>query len=210
MSLIKKNAVLNYTSLLSPVIYHQGRLISLDELLKTVAYLQTKVPEFQYCLNLYEERYYFLLGFLLTLKQKKISLFPSTITAHVLEQLKNNYDDILVLCDEDEIAQGMHSAEFLKFDLKALVKDFKLEQDNFMFDKRISFPEIDVQKEVAIIFTSGSTGQPKPYKKQWGDLVFAAAHLAENFLSDSDRNSADKSAKKKITALLATVPAQHM
>lgn len=258
MSLIKKNSVLNYASLLSPVIYHQDRLISLDELLKTVDYLQTRVPEFQYCLNLYEERYYFLLGFLLTLKQQKISLLPSTITLHVLEQLKNNYDDILVLCDEDEIAQGIHSAEFLKFDLKAFVKDFTSEQHQlqgsvaqksntqdqlldksprpinfpavvlqtfspanktvgflfaqgcFMFDESISFPEIDLQKEVAIIFTSGSTGQPKPYKKQWGDLVFAAAHLAENFLSDSDSNSADKSAKKKITALLATVPAQHM
>ena len=220
MTEIKKNSVLNYACLTSPVVYHQGRLISLDEILRTVDYLAGKVPEFQYCLNLYEDRYYFLLGFLLTLKQHNISLFPSTITAHVLQQLKKNYNDILVLCDRDEAA-GILSDDVIKFDLKALLKDFESEakHPHHYIKKTIDFPAIELQQEVAIVFTSGSTGQPKPYSKQWGDLLIAAGHLAENFLTDSDNYSnnysnnypnKNQSENKTITALLATVPAQHM
>lgn len=211
--------VFNYASLDSPVVYHQGRAISLGQLLQTVDFLAEKIPEHQHLLNLYEERYYFLLGFLLALKQHSISLFPSTITAHVLAQLKENYADILILADSDTIAAG-----FNQCDLKALINASDLHNQTASQSSsgqsgrqaaKTDFSAIARHRQVAIIFTSGSTGQPKPYTKQWGDLVAVADYLAEVFLSDSpatDSSAAKKSIlnKAEISALIATVPAQHM
>lgn len=183
-------AAFNYASLESPVIYHQGKIIKLGELLDTVDYLSTKIPAHQHILNLYEERYYFLLGFLLALKQQSISLFPSTITAHTLAQLHENYADILVLSDDSEIAAAL--------DLKALLKGSTQQKS-----QTSHFPEISLQQTVAVIFTSGSTGQPTPYKKLWSDLVTTSHLLAEQFLLSEHSHH-------QLSALLATVPAQHM
>lgn len=206
--------VFNYASLDSPVVYHQGHAISLGQLLRTVDYLAEKIPAHQHLLNLYEERYYFLLGFLLALKQQSISLFPSTITAHVLEQLKENYADILVLSDNDAIGPGFNHCN-----LKTFIKTSDLRNHTFSQPSSKScvrhgpeadFSAIELHRQVAIIFTSGSTGQPKPYIKQWGDLVAVACYLAGVFLSDSSAADKHTSNKATISALLATVPAQHM
>jgi len=190
--------VLNYASLESPVIYHQSKIITLGELLHTVDYLSKKIPPHQYILNLYEERYYFLLGFLLALKRQSISLFPSTITTHTLTQLTETYNDVLVLTDNHKNSESLYDENFKALDLKVLINESVNKKST-----AVSFPEISLKQTAAIIFTSGSTGQPTPYKKLWSDLVTTSHLLAENFLDSG-------STHKKNSALLATVPAQHM
>ncbi len=212
--------VFKYASLDSPVVYHQNRVISLGELLQTVDYLAAKVPAHQYLLNLYEERYYFLLGFLLGLKQQTISLFPSTVTTHVLTQLNDNYDDLLLLSDlKPEHEQSYE--EFQVFDLKGLLEETDFHHalaSQSLSDKKLwaIIPEIQLSRNIAIIFTSGSTGQPKPYIKQWNDLLISTRHLTQCLFSDKsthdgvDTHTNKSTGKKSISALLATVPAQHM
>lgn len=190
--------VLNYSSLDAPVILHQGRIIRLGELLHTVDYLSEQMPAHQYVLNLYEDRYYFLLGFLLALKHKTISLFPSTINTNTLAQLKETYHDVLVLTDNHKNSEALYCETFKAFDLSALLPESIPAQS-----QTIAFPEISLQQIVAIIFTSGSTGQPIPYKKLWSDLYTTSGLLAEKFLSADD-------SQEQHSALLATVPAQHM
>lgn len=205
----KAYPVFKYTSLNSPVIYHQNRAISLGELLESVDYLCEIIPVHQHLLNLYEERYYFLLGFLVGLKQQSLSLFPSTITDHVLCHLSSQYSDILVLSDKKT-----SPAQFENFDLKDLLKDMDF-SDYSSTGKAIEqshsskilavLPDISLTREVAVIFTSGSTGEPKPYIKQWGDLTVAAQHLSEQLFINTSLSE-----ESILHALLATVPAQHM
>ena len=244
--------VLNYASLASPVVYHQHRAISLGELLQTVNYLCEKIPAHQHLLNLYEDRYYFLLGFLLGLKQQSISLFPSTVTTHVLNQLYANYNDLLILSDL-KTDQEQSGKKYQSFDLKELLKDTDFRHtvaaetssgSETSSDKETSsgketssnkeassekqsdqallsfIPDIALNKRVAIIFTSGSTGQPKPFIKQWNDLLIPARHLTERLFLDQHKieqkaeqktdKTSEASPKKVLHALLATVPAQHM
>ena len=201
--------VFKYTSLDSPVIYHQNRVISLGELLETVDYLSGIIPDRQHLLNLYEDRYYFLLGFLVSLKQQSLSLFPSTITDHVLCHLSSQYSNILVLSDKK-----MSPAQFEIFDLKDLLKDIDFSEysstgkatGQSLSSKTLAvLPDISLTREVAVIFTSGSTGDPKPYIKQWRDLTVAAQHLSEQLFINTSL-----SGESILPALLATVPAQHM
>ena len=190
--------VLNYPSLDSPVLFHQGRIISLGEILYAVEFLDEKLPQHQYLLNLYEDRYYFLLGFFLGLKRQSISLFPSTVTTHVLEQLNQTYNDILLLSEQSQKQEG-----FQHFDLIQLLNSeaFQLKAYSHVETETI-LPPVEANREVAIIFTSGSTGQPKPYHKVWSDLVQVAELLAQEFLYEAGH--------KTSSAILATVPAQHM
>jgi len=198
--------VLNYDSIDSPVMYHRGRVISLGELLLTVDYLARQLPPHKHLLNLYEDRYHFLLGFLLGLKQQSISLFPSTVTPHVLSQLQHDYDDILVLAHT-----GNKQGDFQHFDLGALLAEAEFYPD--ILPRQLSqhatdqslktiIPDVELTREVAIIFTSGSTGLPQPYSKQWGDFIIIARLLADKFLSERGHNLS--------AAVIATVPAQHM
>lgn len=191
-------AIFNYPSLHSPILFHRGRVIHLDEFLQTLHYLDKKLPHHQHLLNLYEDRYYFLLGFCLGLKRQSISLFPSTITSHVLTHLKQQYDDILVLTDEeipDKELQQYHLSDWLDSN------DLQLEESD-PSDWQNCLPAVELEQEIAIIFTSGSTGQPKPYRKLWGDLVQVAKLLANQFILHRGQLTS--------AAILATVPAQHM
>ena len=197
--------IFNYASLDAPVVFHQGKAITLAQLLQTVEVLAETVPKHQHILNLYENRYYFLLGLLLALRQKSISLFPSTVTTHVLTQLKENYTDILLLTDTIDSLYDFHPDDFEHFDIADFVKNNEDQRSNINHHtfSNDSLPEIELQRQIAIIFTSGSTGHPEPYPKLWGDLVSVAHYLSKEFLSKvPDKN--------KLSAVLATVPAQHM
>lgn len=225
---MSSHPVCKYQSLNSPVVFHQGRLISLGELLQTVEYLYKKIPAHLHLLNLYENRYYFLLGFLLGLKQQSSSLFPSTVTPHVLAQLSNHYDDLLILSAHNsninldltmalKLEQDLSDKQFQTCDLQELLNhtDFintsiANHQDDKEWDSNLwSFiPEIELNKKIAIIFTSGSTGQPKPYVKEWGDLLIASRYLTQSLFTDSETQP--MLTTNSVSALLATVPAQHM
>ncbi|MBK8175217.1 MAG: acyl-CoA synthetase [Rhodospirillales bacterium] len=67
-------------------------------------------------------------------------------------------------------------------------------------DGALSLPPIPTDQIVAVPFTSGSTGPSQPHPKRWGELV-EGARLAERRFGF---------AAQDITAIVATVPPQHM
>ncbi|MBE9525580.1 MAG: acyl-CoA synthetase [Proteobacteria bacterium] len=183
----------NY-SLNSIIVYHKGEAISFKELLSDVIYLEQLLPEHLYLLNLYEDRYYFLLGLLLGIKRDSTHLFPSNTTAHTIEHLYAVYPKTLVLTDD-----ALNYKNKLHLNLEKLL-NIKSDKEFLLHDTDIVkyFHNICFDKLRVIIFTSGSTGKPKAFKKTWGDFIDVATQLGQQLKLNKD------------TAILATVPAQHM
>ncbi|MBF0263678.1 MAG: acyl-CoA synthetase [Gammaproteobacteria bacterium] len=200
---MNKINLFNYGSVNEPVIYFRGNLVTLGELILLVESLLKNIPKHKFLLNLYEERFFFVVGLLMGIRQNNLSLFPSTISEFIFEYLSDNYTSILALSDEDIEADFItykiseHCIEFLNSE----VKNYDIAES--LLQKYYS--SLDLKKELAIIFTSGSTGFPKPYYKQLGDL------LAANYLTDKLLEATRQTEKTKtLQALVATVPAQHM
>jgi len=154
--------VFKYGSLDAPVVFFQGRAISLRELLLTVDYLSSKIPAHQHLLNLYEDRYYFLLCFLLGLKKQTISLFPSTVTTHVISLLKESYQDLLVFSEpHSQSSQMLDQARIspsknLHLEELLIDQDFSSNRTNTISDDYLYsiIPDIKPTQTTAIIFTS--------------------------------------------------------
>jgi acyl-coenzyme A synthetase/AMP-(fatty) acid ligase len=191
---MSKQAIFNYPSLDSAVIYHQGKVICLRELVQTVNQLASIIPKHHYVLNLYDDRYYFLLGFLLALKQQSISLFPSTVTTYTLKYLKEYYHDMVIFSDSSLKTDNNEYYNLAEI-LSTISTSSAKRVDSAIY-------EIELTQYIAIVFTSGTTGQPKPYTKQWQDLLCITRLLAKKLLPTAKITT--------LRAILATVPAQHM
>lgn len=180
--------------------FHNCQVITLKQLLTLVDWLSEQLPEHQHLLNLYDDRFYFLVGFLLGIKRGSISLFPSTVSDHIILQLQKSYADILLLSENN----SSYFHQYSSFDLAPLIEQFFVNQD--LQDRSYSsFSDISVEQPLAIIFTSGSTGQPKPYEKRWGDLQITSHYLAQHLFEEAPDTQTDA-----LAALIATVPPQHM
>ncbi|WP_198262457.1 AMP-binding protein [sulfur-oxidizing endosymbiont of Gigantopelta aegis] len=193
--------VLNYAAMDSPVIYHNNKVVTLRELLLTVKIIADKIPSHQYLLNLYEDRYYFLIGFLVALKKQTICLFPSTVTPFVITHLNQRYDDVIVLSEAQEMPPM--EGDIQLFELQEIVDEIDYCAENYTALSQL-ITDIELQQIVAIIFTSGSTGHPQAYIKQWGDLLSSAECLTARLFSHLETKN------NSLQSLLATVPVQHM
>ena len=180
-------ALLQHPSDLSTVLYQGGNNITVKQLLNQAHYLNQHMPAHQYLLNLHDDRYSFLLGFLLGLLRGSVSLFPPATTPHMMACLQKHYPNTLVLCDDEQAMHGLHYHNIRK-DLP----------ETFEQTEPPPRPAIELNTVVAILFTSGSTGEPKPYPKHWQDLVSVAQQLRQRFHLQAQE------------AILATVPTQHL
>ncbi|MCK5696550.1 MAG: acyl-CoA synthetase [Gammaproteobacteria bacterium] len=186
---INLQPLLGYQALTDVVIYQYDRAITVQQLISDIAYLDQYLPKHQHLLNLYENRYHFLLGLLLGIKRQSVHLFPSNTTEYTLDFLEKKYPDILML-NQDNLACG--KMNFL--DIKILLQEKPV---HFLAQSFLSFKEDSFTKDNIVIFTSGSTGKPKPFVKKWQDFIVVAEQLAT------------KLATKEHAMILATVPAQH-
>jgi len=190
------NSILGYSSLDSIVAYHHIQPKSLRDILADLIFLDQQLPKQPYILNLYEDRYYFLLGLLLGIKRNSIQLFPSSITAHTLNYLQKNYPQILVL---NHSSVSIDKSEFYDIEVLLGQQSPQTQSQHYQLcDLEIFFSKACLDSEQVVIFTSGSTGNPKPYKKSWQDFIAVGKALKQQF---------DLSPE---TQVLATVPAQHM
>ncbi len=189
--------LLGYQSLSDIVIYQYDRVITLQQLMSDLYYLDQCIPQHHYLLNLYENRYYFLLGLLLGIKRQSVHLFPANVTQYTLTFLEKKYPDMLMI-NQENLACG--HIQFL--DIEQLLQ----EKPNTFIDKNYHsfnsdfFAKNTFTKESIIIFTSGSTGEPKPFVKKWQDFIVVAQQLAKRL---------KPLRTKKQAMVLATVPAQH-
>ncbi|MFK5984656.1 MAG: AMP-binding protein [Pseudomonadota bacterium] len=194
----KLQTILAYKSLQGIVVYQQNRAITLQQIISDVIYLDNNLPQHKYLLNLYENRYYFLLGLLVAIKRNSIHLFPSNIASYTLDYLEQKYQDILLL--NDSKADKSHSNKSNFIDIKILLKEKNQKNNKPETAKQLEqfLNSSCIDKGRIIIFTSGSTGEPKPFIKKWSDFIAVARQMVK--LIDIQNNP----------MVLATVPAQHM
>ncbi|MFN5745887.1 MAG: AMP-binding protein, partial [Methylococcaceae bacterium] len=149
------------------------------------ARLGQQLPDRAYVINLCDDRYAFATGFAAAMARRQIMLLPPDRSMLMLESIANHYPDVYCLTDAGTAAPGRIPTYCVEHLLGAEPP-----------------PPSAVNRSdrgvVAIPFTSGSTGQPQPYPKRWhhfqqsARLIAAAADIRPG------------------TALIATVPAQHM
>ena len=128
------------------------------------------------------DRYRFAVGLAAALLTGTVSLLPPSHTPEVIRHLKSFAPGVFCLTD--------------------MPCDLDVPQMRYPHLPRIErpwqVPAIDAATTVAFVFTSGSTGVPVPHAKTWGRLI-------ECVLEGARRLEVSAA-----TALLATVPAQHM
>ena len=159
--------------------------IRVDDFLAEAVALSNRLPTHSYAINLFTDRYQYLLGFCATIIAGQCTLMPPNKLASTLALLAELFPDSYTLGDstlsDDEISRNMPrsepSGEFYQ-----------------------SVPEVPVKQLCAIAFTSGSTGTPTPNLKYWETLRTGS-------LGDKELLFGKLQGQLN---MLATVPPQHM
>lgn len=166
----------------SIISYYQGQKINKKLFLQHINCVHSLLPNNQYCINLCEDRYLFLLLFVASISKKQTNLLPNSRANKELQRLNKKYPNSYQLGDDDLI----HAC----FNSKAPKKTLLSEQ----------YLLVDLEHVAVIVFTSGTTGTPKANHKTWQQLLANAQRVKQRFLFNTDKQH----------SLVATVPAQHM
>jgi acyl-coenzyme A synthetase/AMP-(fatty) acid ligase len=144
--------------------------------------LAQRLPPATHCLNLCDDRLFFMLGFCAALLRGQCTLLPVNRTESSLADIARRYPHITALCDGspalDEIA-------CLHLDAGLL--------DVPPYERDDGIPSATLAAE---LYTSGSTGCPQAHHKTWGMLTQGARQLAAELNPGG--------------TLLGSVPSQHM
>lgn len=168
------------------IAFHTGREIPVGQLLATASRLASRLPDHEYVINLFSNRYHFLLGFCASTIAGQCTLLPPNKLDNTMQLLSRDYPDLYTIGNPGPGYFDMPEGESIEFPEHGAA--------------RVRTPEIPGDQVCAIAFTSGSTGRPAPNRKSWrtlrGGAISNAGMLGPGI---SDRMN-----------LLATVPAQHM
>jgi acyl-coenzyme A synthetase/AMP-(fatty) acid ligase len=163
--------------------YRAGRAIRADEFLAAAAALAATLPAGRHVINVCADRYRFAVGLAAAVLAGKVSLLPPSHTPQVVRHLRQFAPDVFCLTDAEECAIDLPQVRVAQ--VPAAPRPWRV-------------PQLPPDTLVAYVFTSGSTGVPVPHPKTWGRLVACV------------REGAARLRLAPGTALLATVPAQHM
>ena len=166
------------------IAFRSGGEIRVDHFLAEAEALSRQLPEHRYVINLFPDRYQYLLGFCAAVIADQCTLMPPNRLAATLEQLTEAYPDSYTLGD---ISSGNSNIASSNLSRESPAKS-------------IEAPVIPADQLCAIAFTSGSTGEPTPNLKYWGTLRTGSIGSAEMMM--------DKTGDR--INLVSTVPAQHM
>lgn len=165
--------------------------ITADRFISHVKALASHLPNKQYCINLCDNRYLFMVSLCAIILREQTNLFPSNKTPETQRLLFQRYDECYVIHDGDQEIDD--ALDHIEIDQSHLADSNPLE-DNF------EVPLISLDHIAAIIFTSGSTGESKPIIKTWRTMVDSTSINQRYMQPDTSRTS----------YCLATVPGQHM
>lgn len=156
-------------------------LASRPDFCAAVAAVAASLPCGFHAVNLCEDRYRFIVAFAAAAVRGQACLLPASRSEADIAQAMHLFPDSHRLGD-GEVAQAIAAAGGRDADGAGVL------------------PGIPVDQVVAVPFTSGSTGRSQPHPKRWGELV-AGAHLADRRFGFTAR---------QVSAIVATVPPQHM
>lgn len=181
--------LLRHFELDSAFAYRGGAAIPVKQFLHDALALARELPDKAYVLNVCADRYQFCVAFAAALLRSQVTLLPPNQTPDMLERLASNYPDVYRLADPAAPRDPMGCA-MPTFAFPALAPCDGAE---------VAIPLIPGSQAAVLMFTSGSTGDPTPHPKTWGTLI--ASGTAE---------AARLGLVGRGTAVLGTVPAQHM
>lgn len=154
------------------------------ELLSAAHRLASQLPDQAYLLNLCQRRGHFVVGLIAALLTDTVMLLPVSRHGQDIAMATERFGHAVSLVDGQVAAVDQLS-----------VTDI-LAEDGASVD--VANPQFPSAQPLAIAFTSGSTGSPQCHAKTWGVLSNTARSLCQRF------------ALSRASALIGTVPAQHM
>ena len=171
------------------VAWRAGRAVSAASFLAEMRQVADGLPDGRHVLNLCADRYRFAVALCAAIVAGKVSLLPPNHSPELIERLRELYDDVFVVSDNDNLQTGLR------------VSPYPLEREPAPAAASLAeVPMIDDAQVVAHVFTSGSTGLPTAHAKRWAALVY-------NVQSEGLRLGI---APASATTLVGTVPPQHM
>ena len=144
--------------------------------------LAQRLPSQTHCLNLCDDRLFFMLGFCAALLRGQCTLLPASRTESSLADIARRHPHITALCDGPQTFEGLSR---LHLDDSSLVAP--------PYERDDGIPPASLAAE---LYTSGSTGAPQAHSKTWEMLARGAQRLAAELALDG--------------TLLGSVPSQHM
>lgn len=165
---------------------HSG-IVSAKQFLVHVKALAAQLAEGRHIINLCGNRYLFMVSICAAILREQVTLLPPNKNRGTQQILASRYDDVYVLHDGTEVAEGLGSQNVTDFDLS-------IHKTDNTFDTNVA-----LQQLALISFTSGSTGESKPNLKTWETLTLSTQINRRFMLPD-----------EQTYYLLATVPGQHM
>ena len=165
-----------------PIAYYRNSTVNACRFVAQAELLALSLPGAAYVINLSENRYHFLLGWVAACLRGQVTLLPSARSEDALAQLRREYPDHHTIDDASVGALSAWPATTSEDFPSDWLTRWQLPSDHI----------------VAIAFTSGSTGEPAPHAKSWGSLFHNSRLAALEVLGGRKRN------------VVSTVPSQHM
>lgn len=151
------------------IAHYRGRSISVAQFIADADGFSRSLPASPYAINLADNRYHFLLGWIAACLRNQVTLLPSAQAAGVLEDLARGYPDRHVV-DDDVVARFLERPQ---------VQPARVIPLHW---------RVEATKVVAIAFTSGTTAAPQPHPKTWRGLVRNSQLAAQEVLGGRRMN----------------------
>lgn len=158
--------LLSATRLENAIAMRDGAPVSTAVFVAQAEALAHALPDQPYLINLAEDRYFFLLGWVAACLRGQVTLLPPGQTAATLDELRGGYPRHHVF--DDAIAERLIDAGVAP---AHALPDWSL----------------PVDRVTAIVFTSGTTGRPQPHAKTWGSLFHNSRLAAREVLGGTAR-----------------------
>ncbi|SNB66752.1 Acyl-coenzyme A synthetase/AMP-(fatty) acid ligase [Arboricoccus pini] len=171
------------------IAWRNGEACTVAGFLKDVRHLAGQLPERPFVINLWTDRYRFLVGFAAALIRGQTSLLTSDRSPHRLAEIAADHEGAYVLDEAEEAAASV---------LPTLCWPAPGSTPAAMASCAV--PMIPAWHPAAIVFTSGSTGRPVGNAKPFAALWQCSRAAAKRFGFDGPLTA----------SLVGTVPGQHM
>ena len=161
--------------------WRAGQPVTAAEFAAAVGALAEQLPDATHAINLCDDRYHFLVGFVAALLRKQVTLLPANRQPETVRATREAWARSYTLGD----AEGV--------DCRA----DRAQQSSTLSALTCRLP---AERLAAVAFSSGSTGGPTTIEKQWGTLAGGARINHRHLLAGVAASA----------SVVATVPPQHM